>query len=655
VRRGWLSPSLRTGKGVGEQRIGEVSSDAEQRAFTRSILDDLEALERMLEGDLFETGIRRVGAEQEMFLVDDSLRPAPVATEVIEALNHPSFTTELALFNLEANCEPRVFGGGCLRHMEEELVQLVAAARAAAASVGADVLLTGILPTLRKDDLHLGNMTPAPRYAALNRAMVELRGGAFRIALEGLDELDITHDNVMLEACNTSFQVHFQAGPEEFARLYNIAQAVTAPVLAAGVNSPTLLGHRLWRETRVGLFQQSVDERSSAKQARGHRPRVSFGERWLQNSIIEIFREDIARFRIVLSTDAEERPLELVERGIAPQLKALRLHNGTVYRWNRPCYGIIDGKAHLRVENRVLPSGPTILDEMANAAFFFGLMASFVEEHRDISKAMLFDDARANFFSAARYGLTAQFNWIGGRRVPASELILKELLPLARTGLEMTGIEKDDITRYLDVIQGRVESERTGAQWALSSLAGMPEATKRESKLRTLTAAIRKNQWFGSPVHEWPDAGASEKEDWRADYKTVGQFMTTQVFTVRAEDLVDLAASVMDWERVRHIPVEDNKGALVGLISHRDLLRLVSRGLASKRQEPMTVGDIMVTGLITATPDTPTLEAIRLLREHQVSCLPVVKDDRLVGIITASDFLDVAEHLMTVELREVLA
>lgn len=637
---------------MGQQNVSGESSEQDLRAFVRALLDDVEALERMLEGDLIESGIRRVGAEQEMFLVDKALRPAPVADEVLAALDDPSFTTELARFNLEANCVPRVFGGDCLRRLEAELVCLLDKAREAAATAGADVLVTGILPTLRKADLTLDNMTPRPRYFALNKALTQLRSGTFRVVLKGLDEIDLEHDNVMLEACNTSFQVHFQVGAQEFAKLYNVAQAVTAPVLAAAVNSPTLLGQRLWRETRVGLFQQSVDARSSVHQARGQRPRVSFGDSWVKESVIEIFREDISRFRVVLAGEHDEDPLALVKQGIAPQLAALRLHNGTVYRWNRACYGVNDGVAHLRVENRVLPAGPTLVDEVANAAFYYGLMSAVTEEYGDVTRRMEFDDAKSNFFSAARYGLKAQLVWMDGRARSAGELITGELLPLAREGLLRSGIDADDVDRYLGVLEERVKSQRTGAQWALSSLSHMGRQGTRETRMRALAKAMLDHQREGEPVHTWPLAELDDGDGWRHGYETVGQFMTTEVFTVRREDVIDLAARMMEWERVRHIPVEDDEGRLVGILSHRDLLGLVGRALEDPAQGPVTVDDIMCKTPITVTPDTPTLEAIRKMRDHQIGCLPVVEGDRLVGIVSERTFLDVAASLVERELGQ---
>ncbi|MEM9494088.1 MAG: hypothetical protein AAGC55_33390, partial [Myxococcota bacterium] len=349
----------------------------------------------------------------------------------------------------------------------------------------------------------LQNMSPNPRYLSLNNALTQQRGGDFHISIKGTDELQITHDNVMLESCNTSFQIHFQVSPNEFARLYNVAQAITAPVLAAAVNSPVFLGKRLWHETRVALFQLSVDERSTTHQTRNFPPRVTFGTGWLRESVLEIFREQIARFRILLGTDLQEDSLEQVSRGIVPQLKALRVHNGTTYRWNRACYGVADGTAHLRIENRVLPAGPTVYDEMANAAFFFGLMAAMSDEYQDISQVMAFDDARENFFEAARHGLKAQCKWFGERLYNARDLILAELLPTARVGLQRSGIDDADIDRYLGLLESRVKSGQTGAQWAFASLAEMGEKGTRDIRERSMTAAMLEHQKGKEPVHTW--------------------------------------------------------------------------------------------------------------------------------------------------------
>ena len=251
--------------------------------------------------------------------------------------------------------------------------------------------------------------------------------------------------------------------------LYNLAQAITAPVLAAAVNSPLLFGHRLWQETRLALFQHSTDARSATQQARSHPTRVSFGDSWIDKSVLELFQEQIARFRMIMINEAGENPLSLLARGEIPEFSALRMHNGTVWPWNRACYGVTNGIAHLRIENRVLPSGPTVLDEIANTAFFTGLMISLPNQYGEVSKVMPFDDAKANFFAAARHGLNAQFKWVDGKTHSASTLILDHLLPLAHQGLKEAGVDPADIDRYLGVIEERVRSGQTGAQWTMKS------------------------------------------------------------------------------------------------------------------------------------------------------------------------------------------
>jgi CBS domain-containing protein len=611
----------------------------------RALLEDLHALEAMIDAGRIEEGVRRIGAEQEMFLVGRDLRPAPVSMEVLRRANDPRLTTEIARFNLEANLTPLSLGGDCFRLLERELDELVSLARTSARECGADVLLTGILPTLQKSDLTLANVTPCPRYFELNRAISSLRGGAFNIHIKGLDELMTTHDNVMMESCNTSFQIHLQTGASEFARLYNVAQAVTAPVLAAAVNSPLLLGHRLWQETRLALFQHSVDARTPSQQQRQFPTRVSFGEGWLKNSVLEIFREDIARFRVLMTTQCEEKSLEVLARGGVPKLLALRLHNGTVWRWNRPCYGVSEnGLPHLRIENRVLPSGPTIIDEVANAAFYIGLMIGASQEYGEIDRVMSFDDAKANFYAAARHGLRAQMAWVGGKSLSATRLILEQLLPLAREGLAQSSVESSDVDRYLGVIEERVRSGQTGAQWMLSSLSTLAPHGTRDMRQRALTAAMLARQQTNEPVHTWEGFEVKEPDDWSQNYRTVGQFMSTDLFTMRPDDLVDFAASVMDWRHIRHVPVEDEEGHLVGLVSHRDLLRLLARG-AHERSESVTVRQIMKTAPVTVSPQTPTLEAVALMRTQKVGCLPVVEDGALVGIVTAQDFLDASAKL----------
>src|SRR4030095_47309 len=435
-----------------------------------------------------------MGAEQEMFLVDRHMRPAPIALEVLSRANDPRLTTEIALFNLEANLTPIDLTGRCFQQMHSELTDVVSKARQAAAELGGEVVLSGILPTLRVSDLTLDNLTPLPRYHELNRAMKKLRGEPFSIHIKGLDELHLKHDNMMMESCNTSFQIHFQVDPSRFVATYNAAQAITAPLLAACVNSPLLFGNRLWHETRLALFQHSADARSRAELARSQRTRVGFGRQWLQHSVIELLHDQIARLRPIMITVPDEDPMVVLARGEIPLLSALRLHNGTVWPWNRACYGVKNGVAHLRIENRALPAGPTVIDEVSNAAFFIGLLLSLPKEYGDMSKRMDFNDAKSNLFAAARYGLNTQLKWIDTGIDAPSSLILNELLPLARQGLQTANVNAQDTEKYLAVIEERVKSGKTGAQWMLNSLRASEDPGPKDIRYRALASTILKRQ-----------------------------------------------------------------------------------------------------------------------------------------------------------------
>jgi CBS domain-containing protein len=635
---------------MGEHYVEQELDEQKLQAFMKALLVDLHALDYMLDHNMIESGVVRIGAEQEMFLVDQDLRPAPVSMEVLERASDPRLTTEIARFNLEANLTPLRLQDDCFSRLELELKDILARARSSARHFGADVLLSGILPTLRQSDLSLDNLTPLPRYHQLNDSVIRLRGGPFSIHIKGLDEINLMHDNVMMESCNTSFQIHFQVSPREFATQYNLAQLITAPVLAAAVNSPLLFGHRLWQETRLALFQHSIDVRSATQQARSQPTRVSFGDGWIHKSVLELFQEQIARFRMIMINQPPENALAVLARGEIPRLTALTMHNGTIWPWNRACYGVRNGVAHLRIENRALPSGPTTLDEIANAAFFSGLLLSLPGEYGDVSKRMPFDDAKTNFFTAARHGLYAQFSWIDGKTYAASPLILDHLLPLARKGLEHAKVSSHDIDLYLGVIEERVRSGQTGAQWITKSFQTMASHS-RDVRNRLVAKEILVRQQTGEPVHRWPILEVRESDEWSPGYQTVGQFMSTDLFTVRPDDLVDLAASVMTWRHIRHVPVEDDNGMLVGLVSHRALLKLVSHGTPAK-PGAVTVREIMTTDPLTVSSTTPTLEAMEIMRQNRVGCLPVLDDGHLVGIVTSYDFLDASARIFKQQLSD---
>ncbi|PSQ86017.1 MAG: hypothetical protein BRD42_06670 [Bacteroidetes bacterium QS_3_64_15] len=631
---------------MGEHSVRRDAEPSVLREFTNHLMRDVRALELMLHENMFETGMRRIGAEQELFMVDQRGEPAPVIEEVLERNTDERIVTELTRFNVEFNMDPLQYGDDCFARMETTTTELIEKVRGLTQQVDSEIAMTGILPTAHLSDFALDYMTPRPRYYALNDAISRLRGGAGQYQIQGIDELFVKHDSIMLEGCNTSFQTHFQVSPEEFPRYYNMAQVVAAPCLAAATNSPLLFGKRLWRETRIALFQQAVDTRSSNLYLREMSPRVHFGTDWVDESVMEIFKEDISRFRVLLTTGLDEDPLEVLEEGDVPNLMALQLHNGTVYRWNRACYGITEGKPHLRIENRVLPSGPTVVDEIANAVFWYGLVAGLAEEYRDVSEHIEFYEVRHNFNAAARNGLASQFKWLDGSNRPAHELILDMLIPLAEQGLQSSGVNVGDIDRYLGIIQKRVETQQTGAQWQLDSMARMQNVGSRAERLGALTRGMVERQKAGHPVHEWSLAALEEGYTPTGMKDTnVEDYMTTDLFTVHEEESIEFVARLMDWQKIRHVLVEDEQHRLVGLISHRTLLR----HMAERKQRPeggMPVGDIMVEEPISVSPDRPTLEAVELMREHEIGALPIVREDRLVGIITEQDFIQIAGNLL---------
>jgi CBS domain-containing protein len=491
-------------------------------------------------------------------------------------------------------------------------------------------------------------LTPKDRYFALVEAIKSnLQKKSIEFKLDGIDELLITHDSALLEACNTSFQVHLQVTPQNFATMYNISQTLAAPIIAMAANSPIVFGKRLWHESRIALFQQAMDTRASAEHMRERSPRVSFGKSWLKNSIMEIYKEDISRFRPLLGMEIDEDSLATLATGKTPKLQALQVHNSTVYRWNRPCYGISpNGKPHLRIENRVLPAGPTVIDEMANAAFWLGAMVGLEDEYKDISKLLSYDDIRDNFDKSAKFGIDTKFNWIKDQKISATDLVKKELLPLAKAGLKKQGIDQNDIDRYMDIIEGRADKHMNGARWMLRTFTKLKSETTTDEALTVMTAVMVKNQSESKPVHTWEMPTLSELKEYRPSDIKVEEFMETDLFTVQKDDLVELVAEMMDWRKIRYMPVEDSKGQLVGLMTSRILLRYFSKKGSPLQKEVFTVKDIMIEKPITISADASIMEALSKLRDNRIGCLPVVKGKELIGIVTEMDFLRITGRLL---------
>ena len=635
---------------MGVANVRLPGDPAQSQAFVRHILRDLQALEYMLDNDWFEDDVVRIGAEQEMCLVDKrTYKAAPINTTILEALkDYPWADSELAKHNLETNLTPHVFAGDALAKIHAEVDEHLRLINAAAAPHNAAVVLTGILPTLRKGDLDLSNLTPRPRYRALMEAIDSHKsGGNYEIRLKGIDELTIAHDSPLIEAANTSFQVHLQVSSREFVKIYNISQALTGPVLATAVNSPIVFGRRLWHENRIALFQQALDTRSTKDHMRERAPRVSFGKSWCDRSILDIYREDLSRFRVLLAADIDDDSLADIAAGRVPRLHGLQVNNSTVYRWNRPCYGISDtGKPHLRIENRVLPAGPTTADEIANAALWLGAMVGMSNRVDDIRDHMSFDDVADNFAKAAQFGIDSKFNWFGEGKVPASTLLTEEIIPMAREGLTARGVDSADVDKYMGIVEERVKKVCTGARWMLKSFTKLKESVGRDEALSNMTAAMMHNAAIGKPVHEWPLADATAMPTYMPKRLLVEEFMETDLFTCHSSDLIDLVAEMMDWRKIRYMPVEDDQGHLCGLVTARLMLRHHVRLSRALSTEKTTIKDIMVDKPITVGPHNTIVEAMDLMRINKVGSLPVVKDDELIGIITEMDFLRISGRLI---------
>ncbi len=617
---------------MGELDVRGVADEGQARQFTRAVLRDLQALELLLERGLVESGRRRYGVEQEMFLVDDRGAPAPVAEQVLSRIDDPRFTTELARFNLEANLPPGELEGDFLERMHKQLSNAVRVADDTARSLGARILLIGILPTLRVSHLTIDNMSPVPRYLELNRSALRLKGGrSFTIFIRGLEVFEESFDNVMAEAANTSLQLHYQVEPENFAREYNAAQLISPALLAAASNSPVFCGRKLWHETRVAVFERAVDARSEIETARGSQPRVSFGYDWVRGSVLELFRENITRYRVMLTQESPADPIEQIESGVVPSLGAMGLHNGTIWRWNRPCFGSDGEQGHLRIENRVLPAGPTVLDEVANAAFFYGLMTEVPRRYGDPAEQLSFSAVRNGFISAARQGLDAQVAWIDSHRKDARTLILEDLLPMAYRGLDSVGVSSEHQSLYLGTFENRVKSGMTGSRWFFEMLRSVEG--NRLDAMAKLTRRLVENQGSGEPVHRWPLARGSSRPA-----AEIAEIMTRNLFTVRPEDVIDLASAMMEWQHIRHIPVENDRGEVLGILSPRSWPRLLSRAVDDLGT--VAVSDVMDTPPPCVSPHTTVASALGQLLESGHGCLLVVEQSRVVGIVTERDFLE---------------
>ena len=480
-------------------------SGEDRRKYREKVQRSLEVFARMLRERMFEEHPAHVGIEIELNLVDGAGNPSMRNADVLEAIADPAWATELGQFNLEINLPPRQLTGNALSQLEGEVRRSLNRADEGARQAGSRLVMVGILPTLSQDDLGEQAMSANPRYRLLNEQIFAARGEEMRISIDGVERL-LTHiDTITPEAACTSVQFHLQVSPEGFGSYWNAAQAVASVQVALAANSPFLFGKELWRETRITLFEQATDTRPDELKLQGVRPRVWFGERWI-TSVFDLFEENLRYFPALLPLREDEDPDAVLDGGEAPQLAELTLHNGTIYRWNRPVYAVVDGVPHLRVENRVLPAGPTVADTIANAAFYYGVVRALAEADRPVWTQMSFAVAADNLIEGARRGIDALLYWPGMGQVPVTELVLRRLLPLAADGLRRWGVDSADASRLLGIIEQRCLTGRNGATWQSDFVhahdrdgsGGRPEA------MRELTQAYIERMHTNEPAHSWP-------------------------------------------------------------------------------------------------------------------------------------------------------
>jgi gamma-glutamyl:cysteine ligase YbdK (ATP-grasp superfamily) len=486
---------------MGEEVEAQEFSRADRTRYREKVHRCLDVFERMLSENQFHTDDPMTGLEVELNLVDEAGDPALKNVEALAAIADPAFQTELGQFNLEINVPPARLHDAGLATFEANLRHSLNDAETRSAEVGAHMVMIGMLPTLAPGHLSPSHMSSNPRYQLLNDQVLHARGEDVRIDITGPERLITTAESILPEAACTSTQFHVQTSPEQFAAYWNASEAISSVQLAIGANAPYCLGKELWRETRIPLFEQAADTRSEELKAQGVRPRVWFGERWI-NSVFDLFEENVRYFPALLPITNDEDPVAVLDAGGTPALHELRLHNGTIYRWNRPVYDIQDGTPHLRVENRVLPAGPTVADLIANAAFYFGVVRHLAESDRPLWSQMSFQAAEENFETAAEDGIDASIYWPGLGEVKATELVLRRLLPMAHAGLEAWGVGADERDRLLGIIEQRCILGVNGASWFVDRMHGRAKEDRYDA-LRATLMEYRERMHSNAPVHTW--------------------------------------------------------------------------------------------------------------------------------------------------------
>jgi CBS domain-containing protein len=614
--------------------------------FRKRLLDDLSQLDNLIKDNAFSKSRARIGAEQEVVLMDKLGSVSPISTQVLKNINHPQFNKELAKFNIELNLTPRNLESTCFVDMKAELQALLSILDQELIEFHADYFLTGIFPNFRLLDLDTDNITPDRRFFELVKRINVLRSNEYELRIQGIDELSMRHDSVFIEAAATSFQIHLEVAPKDFSRFYNIAQLIAGPCLAMATNSLVLFRKKLWHETRIALLRQSIQVSKTPNSLRDANARVTFGNHWIQDGILELFREDVSLHRSLIVPDIDFNKKNEQNPSI-PLLKALQNYNSTIYRWNRPVYGILDGEPHLRIENRIFPAGPSLEDQMANTVFWYGLMFGFYHADIEIEKLIDFDAVKNNFLQAARNGLNANFEWFEKTNFTAQKIVLEILLPIAKRGLDHLKIDSATVQHNLSIIERRVETMQNGSNWTLQAIKNLEKnGIPPQDIYPTIVSFAHHYQQKNLPIHQWdiPSKNANMKRN--PSEMIIEEYMDKDLFTVSPSDPLQLASDMIDWQKIRFILVENEHGELVGLVSSRTLLKNLNLHLFHQNELPESIEDIMVRTPITIDSNKKLSEALEIMEKYKIGCLPVLQNKKLVGIVTEQTFLHVFSRII---------
>jgi predicted transcriptional regulator len=616
---------------MGSFAITQIENLSQRNVFYKQIFEDIEAFDRLLADGAIDKSDQTFGVEQELCFINHLGEPKNVALQVLKQLKEPQFTNELALFNMEINLDPQSIKGNGLQIMSDQIYALTTKAGKAARKVDADIFMAGILPTITSEHLTFDSMTPIDRYKVLSHELLKLRGKKFEIFLQGVDDLHVKLDTILFEACNTSFQMHLQINPDRFAHFYNWSQFISGPLLSVCTNSPLLFGKELWSENRIALFKQSLDTRIHYNHYREKMPRVYFGDQWLTESPSYLWKNEVARFPLVFRGEGFPSSKDEMTKGLKPGLRSVRLHTGTTYTWNRLCYGVDQNQAHIRIECRYLPAGPTLKDEIANLVFWLGLMKAANYQENDIFNKINFSSVKNNFYKAARYGILSEFDFFG-KNLPAVTLCEETLIPMASKALKEEGMDAGLVDQHLKVIADRIRQNQTGATWMVDNHRKLLSRFKPSLISKILVTTSLEYQKKDVPVSEWQPVIEDKLHYFfhqHFEALTAKDIMSNKIQAISSEATVSFAFHIMEWQDFRHLVVEDQKDRFIGMVCRSDIEQY------KDVEDPIILYLHKEVKLVDTT--TPLTEVQDYLQKNPDKAVIVIRDQKTVGIITDND------------------